>query len=78
MIEVKVLKLVNKLHAATKNMTLAMLNKRSIRAIKKFNKLEDYISTSRSFLHDMEDKIEKDYQEEDAAINAAYKQAQSL
>lgn len=78
MIEVKVLGVVNALQSATKRAALTLLNRRSIRAIKKYNKLEAYIANSREFLNGYEDVIENEYQAKDAAINAAYKQVSSM
>ena len=78
MIEVKLVGFINRLQASVKKHALANLNRRSIRAIKKYNKHEQHIANSRDFLNDMEEIIEKDYQQKDAAINAAYKQVSSL
>ena len=78
MIEVKLVTLVNHLQAATKKFALGNLNRRSIRAIKQYNKLESHIANSRDYLNDLEEIIETDYQKKDAAINAAYKQVSSL
>ena len=78
MIEVKVLGLVNRLQSATKRATLTLLNRRSIRAINRYNKLEASIANSREFLDSYEDVIEQEYQQKDAAINAAYKQVSGM
>ena len=78
MIEVKVLMLVTKLQAATKRCTLHLLNKRSIRALAKYNKQEEYIANSRKFLDSMEDHIEEEYQRKDNKIVEAHRLAKTM
>lgn len=78
MIEVKLVSLVTALNRKVKTLALSSLNRRSVRAINKYTKQEEYIANGHAFLDSMEDQIEKEYQEKDAAINAAYKQVSSM
>lgn len=78
MIEVKICTLMNKLNNRTKEFALASLNRRSIKAIDKFNDLSDFISDSKHFLAKYEDQIELQYQKEDKEINAAWKRISAL
>ena len=78
MIEVKLVGFVNRLQSATKKLALANLNRRSIRAVAKFNKLETHIANSREYLEDLEEIIEADFQKKDAAIVAAYQQVRAM
>jgi len=74
MIEVTIANAAKKLADKVRSIALALVNKRSIWNIHKYQKQADGIAKSQKFLAEMEVQIEVDFQRNDAAIVQAFKE----